>query len=115
MDGEFDSRDGFGGQYDFYILTSGCSYSCANALPFFAQVDGLAKIIGEQPGGGDCAVANFLDAYGHVARMSSWMKLGRMYDENFISDEHAVKVDIPFEHAEKLYFNYEGITKLLKN
>ncbi len=66
LDGEFDARDGFGGQYDFYILTSGCSYSCANALPFFAQADGLAKIIGEQPGGGDCTVANFLDAYGKL-------------------------------------------------
>lgn len=115
LDGEFDTEDGFGGQYDFYILTSGCSYSCANALPFFAQADGLAKIIGEQPGGGDCAVASFLDAYGHVARMSGWFKLGRMTDGNFVSDEHAVKIDIPFgEQAEKLYFNYEGIAELLK-
>lgn len=116
LDGEFDARDGFGGQYDFYILTSGFSYSCANALPFFAQADGLAKIIGEQPGGGDCAVANFLDAYGHVANMSGWFKLGRMSDGNFVSDEHAVKVDIPFgKQADKLYFNYEGIAKLLQN
>lgn len=115
LDGEFDAEDGFGGQYDFYILTSGCSYSCANALPFFAQADGLAKIIGEQPGGGDCAVASFLDAYGHVARMSGYFKLGRMTDGNFISDEHAVKVDIPFgENAEKLYFNYKNIAELLK-
>ena len=115
LDGEFDARDGFGGQYDFYILTSGGSYSCANALPFFAQVDGLAKIIGEQPGGGDCAVANFLDAYGHVARISGWFKLGRMTDGNFVSDEHAVKVDIPFgEQADNLYFNYAEIVKLLQ-
>ena len=115
LDGEFDARDGFGGQYDFYILTSGCSYSCANALPFFAQADGLAKIIGEQPGGGDCAVASFLDAYGHVARMSSWFKLGRMKDGNFVSDEHAVKVDIPFgDKADKLYFNYADIAELLQ-
>lgn len=116
LDGKFDARDGFGGQYDFYILTSGFSYSCANALPFFAQADGLAKIIGEQPGGGDCAVAPFLDAYGHVARMSSWMKLGRMTDGKFISDEHAVKVDYPFgDQADKLYFNYKGIVEWLSH
>ncbi len=72
LDGKFDARDGFGGQYDFYVLTSGFSYSCGNAMPFFAQVDGLAKIIGEQPGGCDCSVAPFLDAYGHVARMSGY-------------------------------------------
>lgn len=114
LDGKFDARDGFGGQYDFYILTSGYSYSCGNALPFFAQVDGLAKIIGEQPGGGDCVVAPFLNAYGHVARMSGWKKFGRMTDGKFISDEHAVKVDYPFgEQADKLYFNYKAIAEWL--
>ena len=116
LDGKFDAQDGFGGQYDFYILTSGCSYSCGNALPFFAQSDGLAKIIGEQPGGGDCAVAPFLDAYGHIADMSGYMKLGRMSDGQFISDEHAVNVDLPFgDQADKLYFNYKGIAEWLKN
>ena len=114
LDGKFDARDGFGGQYDFYILTSGFSYSCGNALPFFAQVDGLAKIIGEQPGGGDCAVAPFLDAYGHVARMSGWNKLGRMTNGKFVSDEHAVKVNHPFgDMADKLYFNYKAIAEWL--
>jgi hypothetical protein len=114
LDGKFDANDGFGGQYDFYILTSGYSYSCGNALPFFAQADGLAKIIGEQPGGGDCAVAPFLDAYGHVARMSGYNKFGRMTDGQFISDEHAVKVDYPFgEQADKLYFNYKAIAEWL--
>ena len=116
LDGKFDAQDGFGGQYDFYILTSGCSYSCGNALPFFAQSDGLAKIIGEKPGGGDCAVAPFLDAYGHIADMSGYMKLGRMSDGQFISDEHAVNVDLPFgDQADKLYFNYKGIAEWLKN
>ena len=114
LDGKFDARDGFGGQYDFYILTSGFSYSCGNALPFFAQTNGLAKIIGEQPGGGDCAVAPFLDAYGHVANMSGWSKLGRMEDGKFVSDEHAVKVDYPFgDQADKLYFNYKAIAEWL--
>ena len=114
LDGKFDANDGFGGQYDFYILTSGFSYSCANALPFFAQTSGLAKIIGEQPGGGDCAVAPFLDAYGHVANMSGWNKLGRMTDGKFVSDEHSVKVDYPFgDQADKLYFNYKGIAEWL--
>ncbi len=116
LDGKFDSQDGFGGKYDFYILTSGFSYSCANALPFFAQADGLAKIIGEQPGGGDCVVTNFLDAYGHVARMSGCAKLGRMTDGKFVSDEHAVKVDYPFgEQADQLYYNYKSLAQWLKD
>ena len=114
LDGHFDGRDGFGGQYAFYILTSGYSYSCANALPFFAQQGGLAKVIGEQPGGGDCLLLPFQDTYGHVANMSSNLKLGRMKGGSFCSTEHAVKVDIPFGvQADKLYFNYAAIVKLL--
>lgn len=116
LDGKFDANDGFGGQYDFYIMTSGYSYSCANAMPFFAQANGLAKIIGEQPGGGDCAVGPFLDAYGHVAAMSGWYKFGRMINGSFVSNEHSVKVDYPFgEKADKLYYNYKAIAEWLKD
>ena len=61
-----------------------------------------------------CVVAPFLYAYGHVARISGWKKLGRMTDGKFISDEHAVKVDYPFgDKADKLYFNYKAIAELL--
>ena len=35
LDGTADDADGFGGQYEFYILCSGSSYSCGNALPYF--------------------------------------------------------------------------------
>ena len=116
LDGKFDSQDGFGGKYKFYILTSGFSYSCANALPFYAQTAGLAKIIGEQPGGGDCAVTNFLDAYGNVANMSGIRKFSKMIDGRLVSDEHAVKVDYPFgDQADELYFNYKRLAQWLKD
>lgn len=116
LDGKFDVRDGFGGKYKFYILTSGFSYSSANALPFFAQSAGLAKIIGAAPGGGDCEVAKFLDAYGHAASMSGYRKLGYMSNGQFVSDEHAVKVDYPFgDQADKLYYNYKAIAQWLKD
>jgi hypothetical protein len=85
-------------------------------MAFYAQMSGLAKVIGEQPGGGDCAVAPFLDAYGHVAAMSGWLKFSRMVNGSVVSDEHAVKVDYPFgEQADKMYFNYEKIAQWLKD
>ena len=63
-----------------------------------------------------CFAAPFLDAYGHVARMSGCNKMGRMMGGKFVSDEHAVKVDIPFgDQADKLYFNYKSIAEWLKN
>ncbi len=116
LDGKFDDRDGFGKKYKFYILTSGFSYSCGNALPFFAQINGWAKIIGAEPGGGDCVVTDFLDAYGHVARMSGYMKIGHLVNDQFVSDENAVKVDYPFgAQADKLYYNYKGIAQWLRD
>ena len=93
LDGVADDRDGYGGQYDFYIMTSGRSYSCGNALPYYAQRDGLAKIIGSKPGGGDCVRWNFNDAYGFVGTFSGVKKLGTQESSGFVSDEKAVTVD----------------------
>ena len=115
LDGRFDDEDGYGGQYDFYILTTGYSYSCANAMPYFAQVNGLAKIIGTKPGGGDCVVGYYIDAYGRVGAMSGFLKLGTMDGDTFTSDETAVEVDIPFpeEEADEIYFHPEKIAEFI--
>ena len=94
LDGVADDKDGYGGQYDFYIMTSGSSYSCANALPYYAQKEGLAKIIGTNPGGGDCVVGTFVDAYGYFCVYSGSKKLGTMEGKKFVSDEKATKVDL---------------------
>ena len=94
LDGIADDQDGFGGQYDFYILCSGYSYSCANAMPYYAQKNGLAKVIGTNPGGGDCVVASFVDAYGRCAAYSGPLKLGTQEASGFVSDEKATTVDL---------------------
>ena len=54
LDKETD-KDSYQGKYNFYILTSNYSFSCANAFPCIAKDNGLAKTIGEKSGGGDCA------------------------------------------------------------
>ena len=94
LDGIADEKDGFGGQYGFYILTSGSSYSCGNALPYYAQKEGFAKIIGTKPGGGDCVVGYFIDAYGRCACYSSHKKLGTDDGSGFVSNENAVEPDL---------------------
>lgn len=94
LDGVADDNDGFGGLYDFYIMCSGDSYSCGNALPYFAQQDGMAKIIGTAPGGGDCVLASFIDAYGRCAYYSGMLKLGKDDGSGFVSNEKAAKPDL---------------------
>ena len=115
LDGIADDQDGYGGQYDFYIMCSGKSYSCANALPYFAQKNGLAKIIGTNPGGGDCVVANFVDAYGRCGVYSGYLKIGVEDANGFVSDEKDTTVDLnmmpSFLDAISVpWFDPEGIT-----
>ena len=93
LDGIADDEDGFGEKYDFYIMSSGNSYSCGNALPYFAQKNGLAKIIGSKPGGGDCCVGSFVDAYGRTAAFSGMLKLGTMQNGEFVSNEKDTTMD----------------------
>lgn len=116
LDGVADDKDGFGGEYDFFIMTSPSSYSCANALPYFAQKEGLAKIIGAKPGGGDCVVGCFTDAYGNSGAFSGILKLGTMEGDKFVSNEKATKLDFDMmpsilDIINVPWFSPEGITE----
>ncbi len=115
LDGIADDNDGYGGQYDFFIMTSPSSYSCGNALPYFAQQYDLAKIIGTRPGGGDCVVGNYVDAYGYNGSFSGMLKLGKMENGQFISNETATVPDLNMmtsllDFNSVPWFDPEGIT-----
>ncbi len=87
LDGVMDSRDGWGDRYDFYIVTSGSTYSCASALAFYAAKQGFARVIGRQCGGGDCVVNLWYDAAGILSYYSGNLKLGAMENGKFVSLE----------------------------
>lgn len=115
LDGRFDDQDGYGGQYNFYIMTSGSSYSCANALPYFAQRDHQAKVIGQQPGGGDCVVGYYVDATGRVGGISGFLQLGTLKDGVFVSNEDAVVPDLPMtdEEVNQIFFHPDKIAEFI--
>lgn len=54
-DGKYDETDVYGNKFNFFLLTSPCSFSCGNALPFFCGIAGTAKVIGQKSGGGECS------------------------------------------------------------
>ncbi|MCF0230293.1 MAG: hypothetical protein HUJ76_11465, partial [Parasporobacterium sp.] len=100
--------------YDFFIITSPGTYSCGTALPYYAQKYGWATIMGVQPSGGDCAVASYIDCYGLKLVMSGFIKLGSLTDGEFISDETAVVMDIPYgDMADEYYFNRPAAVELI--
>ena len=58
LDGNFDELDSYEGKYNFYILTSNYSFSCSNMLASVAKEQNIAKVIGEETGGGGAIVQN---------------------------------------------------------
>lgn len=57
QDGKYDRSDCYGDDFNIFLLTSSCSFSCGNAFPYIAKLMGNVKIIGKRTGGGECAVA----------------------------------------------------------
>ena len=77
LNGKIDEADKtFGSDFKFYILTSPYSFSCGNAFPKYAEDLGLAKIIGNKSGGGECIVGGSQLPYGCALGYSSNMHLG---------------------------------------
>ena len=76
----YDTSDCFGDDFNIYLLTSDCSYSCGNAFPCIAQLENDVAIIGQKSGGGECAVAVHYLPNSEYVYHSSNLHLGS-YDE----------------------------------
>ena len=95
-DGLYNQNDAYGNRFNFYILTSDCSFSCGNAFPCYAQAMGV-KIIGENSGGGECAVAIHYLPNSQYVYHSSNLHLG-IFDQTkkeFHGFENGADPDIP--------------------
>lgn len=79
---------------DFYILTSGWSYSAANLFAALSSEMGIAKIVGKQTGGGACSIQAVVLPNGTLLVMSS--KTNLTYS-TFETVEEGVSVDIPID------------------
>ena len=110
QDGVINENDTYKGQYDFYILTSNYSFSCANAFATVAKAGGFAKIIGQRSGGGACVVAGFATASGTIIRNSGVWQLG-MYGNSRSSNDAGIPVD--YELSPEDFYNDEVIYNLV--
>jgi ethanolamine utilization protein EutQ (cupin superfamily) len=93
LDGNFDDKDSYQGKYNFYVMTSGFSFSCGNALPSIAKEYGYAKIIGTRSGGGDCVVFNACTIDGGSFLMSANASITRKDGTN-VDDGVAVDYEL---------------------
>ncbi|MBO4375516.1 MAG: hypothetical protein J5829_10455 [Lachnospiraceae bacterium] len=114
FDKEFDEKDERK-PYDlnFAILTSTNSFSCGNAFPS-AMKDMGYPIMGEQSGGGGCAVLVQTTGEGFTYRMSAYK--GRLLNEDEEQIDNGIPVDVDLvrkrENGKPKYitvnFKYEG-------
>lgn len=118
----FDIRDENGDKlakagYNFYVLTSGFSFSCGNAFPAQCKYQGLAKVIGIQSGGGASVVKNTQSADGALFRTSSAMEMLAIDNGSPICVDAGVPVDLEIPH-EKFYSGaslYQDLYGIIKN
>ena len=86
-------EDTYKNRYNIYLLTSGFSFSCGNALPTMAKTAGVT-IIGQQSGGGACAVKTYSDGCGSIFNTSNQNQI--VYkdpDGNYINNDQGIPVD----------------------
>ncbi|MCR4911725.1 MAG: hypothetical protein K5925_04305 [Bacilli bacterium] len=111
-DEKYDKDDCYGDDFKFYILTSKASFSCGNAFPCDAKVNGLATIIGETSGGGECAVATHLLGNHFFFQHSSINHLGTYKNGRFIGFEPGATPDISLSYDD--FYDIEKIAEAIK-
>ena len=115
-DGSYNTDDCYGDDFNFYLLTSDCSYSCGNAFPFIAQKAGLAKIIGQKSGGGECAVSIHYLPNGEYVYHSSNLHIGyfEAVTDTFIGSESGASPDILVVDRDEFY-NVNALATYIAN
>ena len=114
--GTYNAQDCFGDDFNIYLLTSDCSFSCGNAFPCLAQEQGIAKIIGQKSGGGECAVAIHYLPNGEYVYHSSNLHLGYYDSETnvFTGFENGAEPDIVINNYNDFY-DVDRLSSLIQN
>ncbi len=120
-DGAYDTEDCFGQHFRFYMITSPYSFSCGNAMPFYAQKNGFALIAGTKSGGGECTVDTVVFPFGQTMHYSSSNHIG-LYNEatgEFIGAEVGANPNVAtqfniydVDKASEVLIDYEVKNKL---
>lgn len=110
-DGVYDDSDVYGNDFKFHILTSEFSFSCGNAFPFYLKNNGIAQIIGQTSGGGECAVAESYLPSGEHYYHSSNTHIGWYNEGVFEGDEKGVTPDIAIEYKD--FYNLDTLQSLI--
>ena len=117
-DGVFGGEgDTYQGKYQFVILDSPMSFSCANAFPGFAKAGKYATIVGAVSGGGGSVVDQVVNVSGFSYNSSSLCTFATVDEKgNYVENDNGIQVDatIPIEKYYHRTALNEELDKLLK-
>ena len=113
QDGKFAGEgDSFEGEYNFYIMTSDSSFSCANHMATLCRNLNFGKVIGQTNGGGSCVISFLANSSGYLYHSSSsWTSL-LVEDDKYVTNDNGVKPDI--EIAKDKFYDRSYIDELLR-
>lgn len=115
-DGVFGGQgDTFKDEFNFYILTSGFSFSCGNALPGIAKDNGI-KVIGEKSGGGVSPVGVFLDALGSKISLSHYYNMSyKDANGKYVQNDAGIPLDYEFPLQNGNWYDPNAIQTFIKS
>ena len=121
-DGKFDDTDVYGNKFNFFLLTSPCSFSCGNALPFFCGLAKTATIIGQRSGGGECSVTTSqmgsLKSFTHSSNTHIMAYKTEIVDKKEVTTqvfaEDGAEVSGFYEFGYENFYDFQYIADLIK-
>lgn len=106
LDKNYKDLDSFEGVFDFYILTSQASFSCANTFASMLKEQNAATIIGEDAAGGACVVQKITLIDGIQLNISGPIAF---CDDNNNIIEDGVKVDYKIDRINMYNTSYMNL------
>ena len=115
MDRAFDDSDTLQGRgLNLYCLASPASFSCGNLVPVTFKSSGKVKLLGEQTGGGACAVLPLSTADGTMFQISGYRRLSTVVNGSFIDVDKGAAPDFAIAKQENFY-NRKALTKYINS
>lgn len=110
FDDDYEDDDAYT-MFNYYILTSEASFSCANFFPTVAKAQNLATIIGQKSSGGMCSVMTYVLPSGIQFQTSSSSRQYTTLNGNkyYLEGGAPVDIEIPYEK----FYDFEYINTLI--
>ena len=104
----YNAEDCYGDDFNIYLITSACSFSCGNAYPYIARKMNNVTLMGKRTGGGECAVETNILPNLQVMQYSSNLHIG--YQGYGFED--GIQPDIELEYNE--FYDIETLVNKIK-